>query len=106
MIKFFLLFVLMIFGIVFLLGGLTVFKVLRRIQDIKQQFNNAGRHGQQSHRKTNGNNAYGNNAYGNNAYDNSSYNAEGISDSRSHADRNKKIIPKDEGEYVDFVEEK
>lgn len=101
MIKFFLLFVLMIFGIVFLLGGLTVFKVLRRIQDIKQQFNNAGRQGQQRHRKTNGNNAYGNNAYGN-----SSYNAEGISDSRSHADRNKKIIPKDEGEYVDFVEEK
>ena len=101
----------MIFGIVFLLGGLTVFKVLRRIQDIKQQFNNAGRQGQQRHRKTNGNNAYGNNAYGNNAYgnnayDNSSYNAEGISDSRSHADRNKKIIPKDEGEYVDFVEEK
>ena len=96
----------MIFGIVFLLGGLTVFKVLRRIQDIKQQFNNAGRHGQQGHRKTNSNNAYGNNAYGNNAYDNSSYNAEGISDSRSHADRNKKIIPKDEGEYVDFVEEK
>ena len=91
----------MIFGIVFLLGGLTVFKVLRRIQDIKQQFNNAGRQGQQDHRKT-----YGNNAYGNNAYDNSSYNAEGISDSRSHADRNKKIIPKDEGEYVDFVEEK
>lgn len=106
MIKFFLLFVLMIFGIVFLLGGLTVFKVLKRIQDIKQQFNNAGRHGQQGHRKTNGNNAYGNNAYGKNAYDNSSYNAEGISDSRSHADRNKKIIPKDEGEYVDFVEEK
>ena len=101
MIKFFLLFVLMIFVIVFLLGGLTVFKVLRRIQDIKQQFNNAGRHGQQGHRKTNGNNAYGKNAY-----DNSSYNAEGISDSRSHADRNKKIIPKDEGEYVDFVEEK
>ncbi len=101
MIKFFLLFVLMIFGIVFLLGGLTVFKVLRRIQDIKQQFNNAGRQGQQRHRKTNGNNAYGNSAY-----DNSSYNAEGISDSRSHADRNKKIIPKDEGEYVDFVEEK
>jgi len=101
MIKFFLLFVLMIFGIVFLLGGLTVFKVLKRIQDIKQQFNNAGRQGQQRHRKTNGNNAYGNNAYGN-----SSYNAEGISDSRSHADRNKKIIPKDEGEYVDFVEEK
>jgi len=101
MIKFFLLFVLMIFGIVFLLGGLTVFKVLKRIQDIKQQFNNAGRQGQQRHRKTNGNNAYGNNAY-----DNSSYNAEGISDSRSHADRNKKIIPKDEGEYVDFVEEK
>lgn len=101
MIKFFLLFVLMIFGIVFLLGGLTVFKVLRRIQDIKQQFNNAGRQGQQRHRKTNGNNAYGNNTY-----DNSSYNAEGISDSRSHADRNKKIIPKDEGEYVDFVEEK
>lgn len=91
----------MIFGIVFLLGGLTVFKVLRRIQDIKQQFNNDGRQGQQRHRKTNGNNAYGNNAY-----DNSSYNAEGISDSRSHADRNKKIIPKDEGEYVDFVEEK
>ena len=91
----------MIFGIVFLLGGLTVFKVLRRIQDIKQQFNNAGRQEQQRHRKTNGNNAYGNNAY-----DNSSYNAEGISDSRSHADRNKKIIPKDEGEYVDFVEEK
>ena len=91
----------MIFGIVFLLGGLTVFKVLRRIQDIKQQFNNAGRQGQQHHRKTNGNNAYGNSAY-----DNSSYNAEGISDSRSHADRNKKIIPKDEGEYVDFVEEK
>ena len=87
---------LMIFGIVFLLGGLTVFKVLRRIQDIKQQFNNAGRQGRQGHRKTNGNNAY----------DNSSYNAEGISDSRSHADRNKKIIPKDEGEYVDFVEEK
>lgn len=106
MIKFFLLFVLMIFGIVFLLGGLTVFKVLRRIQDIKQQFNNAGRHGQQGHRKTNGNNAYGNNTYDNNAYDNSSYNAEGISDSWSHADRNKKIIPKDEGEYVDFVEEK
>ena len=106
MIKFFLLFVLMIFGIVFLLGGLTVFKVLRRIQDIKQQFNNAGRQGQQRHRKTNGNNAYGNNAYGNSAYGNSSYNAEGISDSRSHADRNKKIIPKDEGEYVDFVEEK
>ena len=96
----------MIFGIVFLLGGLTVFKVLRRIQDIKQQFNNAGRHGQQGHRKTNVNYAYGNNAYGNNAYNNSSYNAEGISDSRSHADRNKKIIPKDEGEYVDFVEEK
>lgn len=91
----------MIFVIVFLLGGLTVFKVLRRIQDIKQQFNNAGRQGQQRHRKTNGNNAYGNSAY-----DNSSYNAEGISDSRSHADRNKKIIPKDEGEYVDFVEEK
>ena len=91
----------MIFGIVFLLVGLTVFKVLRRIQDIKQQFNNAGRQGQQRHRKTNGNNAYGNNAY-----DNSSYNAEGISDSRSHADRNKKIIPKDEGEYIDFVEEK
>ena len=96
----------MIFGIVFLLGGLTVFKVLRRIQDIKQQFNNSGRQGQQRHRKTNGNNAYGNNAYGNNAYGNSSYNAEGVSDSRSHADRNKKIIPKDEGEYVDFVEEK
>ena len=91
----------MIFVIVFLLGGLTVFKVLRRIQDIKQQFNNAGRYVQQGHRKTNGNNAYGNSAY-----DNSSYNAEGISDSRSHADRNKKIIPKDEGEYVDFVEEK
>ena len=95
---------LMIFGIVFLLGGLTVFKVLRRIQDIKQQFNNAGRQGQQGHRKANGNNA--NSSYGNNAYGNSSYNAEGVSDSRSHADRNKKIIPKDEGEYVDFVEEK
>ena len=94
----------MIFGIVFLLGGLTVFKVLRRIQDIKQQFNNAGRQGQQGHRKANGNNAYG--SYGNNAYGNSSYNAEGVSDSRSHADRNKKIIPKDEGEYIDFVEEK
>lgn len=94
----------MIFVIVFLLGGLTVFKVLRRIQDIKQQFNNAGRQGQQGHRKANGNNA--NSSYGNNAYDNSSYNAEGVSDSRSHADRNKKIIPKDEGEYVDFVEEK
>lgn len=104
MIKFFLLFVLMIFVIVFLLGGLTVFKVLRRIQDIKQQFNNAGRQGQQGHRKANGNNA--NSSYGNNAYGNSSYNAEGVSDSRSHADRNKKIIPKDEGEYVDFVEEK
>ena len=95
---------LMIFGIVFLLGGLTVFKVLRRIQDIKQQFNNAGKQGQQGHRKANGNNA--NSSYGNNAYGNSSYNAEGVSDSRSHADRNKKIIPKDEGEYVDFVEEK
>lgn len=94
----------MIFVIVFLLGGLTVFKVLRRLQDIKQQFNNAGRQGQQGHRKANGNNA--NSSYGNNAYGNSSYNAEGISDSRSHADRNKKIIPKDEGEYVDFVEEK
>lgn len=94
----------MIFVIVFLLGGLTVFKVLRRLQDIKQQFNNAGRQGQQGHRKANGNNA--NSSYGNNAYDNSSYNAEGVSDSRSHADRNKKIIPKDEGEYVDFVEEK
>ena len=94
----------MIFVIVFLLGGLTVFKVLRRLQDIKQQFNNAGRQGQQGHRKANGNNA--NNSYGNNAYGNSSYNAEGISDSRSHADRNKKIIPKDEGEYVDFIEEK
>ena len=94
----------MIFGIVFLLGGLTVFKVLRRIQDIKQQFNNAWRQGQQGHRKANGNNA--NSSYGNNAYGNSSYNAEGVSDSRSHADRNKKIIPKDEGEYVDFVEEK
>ncbi len=94
----------MIFGIVFLLGGLTVFKVLRRIQDIKQQFNNAGKQGQQGHRKANGNNA--NSSYGNNAYGNSSYNAEGVSDSRSHADRNKKIIPKDEGEYVDFVEEK
>ena len=94
----------MIFGIVFLLGGLTVFKVLRRIQDIKQQFNNAGRQGQQGHRKANGNNT--NSSYGNNAYGNSSYNAEGISDSRSHADRNKKIIPKDEGEYVDFIEEK
>ena len=94
----------MIFGIVFLLGGLTVFKVLRRIQDIKQQFNNAGRQGQQGHRKANGNNA--NSSYGNNAYGNSSYNTEGVSDSRSHADRNKKIIPKDEGEYVDFVEEK
>ena len=94
----------MIFGIVFLLGGLTVFKVLRRIQDIKQQFNNAGRQGQQGHRKAIGNNA--NSSYGNNAYGNSSYNAEGVSDSRSHADRNKKIIPKDEGEYVDFVEEK
>ena len=94
----------MIFGIVFLLGGLTVFKVLRRIQDIKQQFNNAGRQGQQGHRKANGNDA--NSSYGNNAYGNSSYNAEGVSDSRSHADRNKKIIPKDEGEYVDFVEEK
>lgn len=94
----------MIFVIVFLLGGLTVFKVLRRIQDIKQQFNNAGRQGQQGHRKANGNNA--NSSYGNNAYGNSTYNAEGISDSRSHADRNKKIIPKDEGEYVDFVEEK
>lgn len=94
----------MIFVIVFLLGGLTVFKVLRRIQDIKEQFNNAGRQGQQGHRKANGNNA--NSSYGNNAYGNSSYNAEGISDSRSHADRNKKIIPKDEGEYVDFVEEK
>ena len=94
----------MIFGIVFLLGGLTVFKVLRRIQDIKQQFNNAGRQGKQGHRKANGNNA--NSSYGNNAYGNSSYNAEGVSDSRSHADRNKKIIPKDEGEYVDFVEEK
>lgn len=94
----------MIFVIVFLLGGLTVFKVLRRIQDIKQQFNNAGRQGQQGHRKANGNNA--NSSYGNNAYGNSSYNAEGVSDSRSHADRNKKIIPKDEGEYVDFVEEK
>ena len=94
----------MIFGIVFLLGGLTVFKVLRRIQDIKHQFNNAGRQGQQGHRKANGNNA--NSSYGNNAYGNSSYNAEGVSDSRSHADRNKKIIPKDEGEYVDFVEEK
>ena len=94
----------MIFGIVFLLGGLTVYKVLRRIQDIKQQFNNAGRQGQQGHRKANGNNA--NSSYGNNAYGNSSYNAEGVSDSRSHADRNKKIIPKDEGEYVDFIEEK
>ena len=94
----------MIFVIVFLLGGLTVFKVLRRLQDIKQQFNNAGRQGQQGHRKANGNNA--NSSYGNNAYGNSSYNAEGISDSRSHADRNKKIIPNDEGEYVDFVEEK
>ena len=94
----------MIFGIVFLLGGLTVFKVLRRLQDIKQQFNNAGRQGQQGHRKANGNNA--NSSYGNNAYGNSSYNAEGVSDSRSHADRNKKIIPKDEGEYVDFIEEK
>ena len=94
----------MIFGIVFLLGGLTVFKVLRRIQDIKQQFNNTGRQGQQGHRKANGNNA--NSSYGNNAYGNSSYNAEGVSDPRSHADRNKKIIPKDEGEYVDFVEEK
>ena len=94
----------MIFVIVFLLGGLTVFKVLRRIQDIKQQFNNAGRQGQQGHRKANGNNA--NSSYGNNAYGNSSYNAEGVSDSRSHADRNKKIIPKDEGEYVDFIEEK
>ena len=94
----------MIFVIVFLLGGLTVFKVLRRLQDIKQQFNNAGRQGQQGHRKANGNNA--NSSYGNNAYDNSSYNAEGVSDSRSHADRNKKIIPKDEGEYVDFIEEK
>lgn len=94
----------MIFVIVFLLGGLTVFKVLRRLQDIKQQFNNAGRQGQQGHRKANGNNA--NSSYGNNAYGNSSYNAEGISDSRSHADRNKKIIPKDEGEYVDFIEEK
>lgn len=89
----------MIFVIVFLLGGLTVFKVLRRIQDIKQQFNNAGRQGQQGHRKANGNND-------NTSYGNSSYNAEGVSDSRSHADRNKKIIPKDEGEYVDFVEEK
>lgn len=94
----------MIFVIVFLLGGLTVFKVLRRLQDIKQQFNNAGRQRQQGHRKANGNNA--NSSYGNNAYGNSSYNAEGVSDSRSHADRNKKIIPKDEGEYVDFVEEK
>ena len=94
----------MIFVIVFLLGGLTVFKVLRRLQDIKQQFNNAGRQGQQRHRKANGNNA--NSSYDNNAYGNSSYNAEGVSDSRSHADRNKKIIPKDEGEYVDFIEEK
>lgn len=102
MFKFLLLFMLLVFGTIFLLGGLTFLKLFRRVQDIRRQFNNAAQGKPGTGRQGTG--SRGHDGSGRNGQ--TVYNAEGVGDPRTHADRNKKIFPKDEGEYVDFVEEK
>lgn len=75
----------MFFLLIFLLGGVTFMKLFRRVQNIQRQFN--GGDAQQKRKRHD-------------------YSGEGIYDPRAHAERNKKIIPKDEGEYVEYEEEK
>lgn len=97
MFKFLLLLMLMVFGVIFLLGGLTFMKLFRRVQDIKEQFTNAA---QGTRNGRDGGDSRGGRG------EQTVYNADGVGDSRTHAERSKKIFPKDEGEYVDFIEEK
>lgn len=84
MFKFLLLFSLMFFLVIFLLGGFTFMKLFGRVRDLNRQFGGADTRRRQSRPGTNGSNGAG------------------VYDPRNHADRNKKIIPKDEGEYVDY----
>ena len=102
MFKFLLLLMFVVFGTIFLLGGLTFLKLFRRVQDIRRQFSNAAQESQGTGRQGAGTRGQG--GQGRNGQ--TVYNAEGVGDPRTHADRKKKIFPKDEGEYVDFVEEK
>lgn len=82
MFKFLLLFTLLIFLVIFLLGGFTALAVFKRIMKAgRQQAGRAGRHGQ----------------YGRRSSDKA-----GVIDRRPTEERDKKIFPKDEGDYVDF----
>ena len=81
MFKFLLLFSLMFFLVIFLLGGFTFMKLFGRVRNLNRQFGGTDTRRRQSRPGTNG---------------------AGVYDPRGHADRNKKIIPKDEGEYVDY----
>lgn len=91
MFKFLILSLLVVFLVIFMLGGLTFVTLFRKVRNINRQFGNATGTGTQQ-RSRHGGKTYGN--------------AEGVSDPRTQDRRNRKIIPKDEGEYVDFVEEK
>lgn len=77
--------------LVFVLGGVTIIKFMRRIQDVKRQFmgetqsrQQAGRGTRQRPYRPNGDSQ--------------------VYDSRSDAERNRKIIPNDEGDYVPYEE--
>lgn len=87
MIKFMLLFILGFALVIFLLGGFTVLRLVQRVLDINRQFSgkNNRKGSQNSRQQTRNGNIY---------------------DSRNTADRSRKIIPKDEGEYVDYDEMK
>ncbi|MGM9704813.1 MAG: DUF4834 family protein [Prevotella sp.] len=79
-------FILFLIIAIALLFGLGLFSIMNKIQ------NNMRGHDRQGRRNT----GYGSNPYGTNG------------SHTSHANRpgeRKKIIPKDEGEYVDFTEE-
>ena len=81
MFKFLLLFSLMFFLVIFLLGGFTFMKLFGRVRNLNRQFGGDEPRRRQSR---------------------PGHGGAGVYDPRDHADRNRKIIPKDEGEYVDY----
>ena len=90
MFKFLILSTLVVFLVIFMLGGLTFVTLFRKVKNMNRQFGQGG--GASTQRARHGGRTHSN--------------AEGVSDPRTQDRRNRKIIPKDEGEYVDFVEEK
>lgn len=97
------LFIVFILVAFFVIGVVAYF--LHRVRNAARRFANGGMGGQGGMNKSSSSSSANNNGSAGNAAGSSRPVSGDIYDSRSPREANRKIFAKDEGEYVDFVEE-